>query len=139
MGAGGRQRVGAKLTRMQNSSEGDIMSLTVIDTDKLPRSNAPNSGEFTEVINKVLCGAENVVGTLHWLREKQHLDSRGDGKNHRLIYLIEGAGTITLNSKEYAVKKGAGVYLGPSESAIIMQNGVAPLKLFRLAVAKGQI
>jgi hypothetical protein len=115
------------------------MSLTFIDTSKLPRSKAPDSGDFTEVINKVLCGAENVVGTLHWLREKQHLDSRGDGKTHRLLYLMEGAGTITLNSKEYAVKKGAGVYLGPSESASILQNGVVPLKLFRLTVAQAQI
>ena len=115
------------------------MSLTFIDTDRLPRSNAPDSGDFTEVLNKVLCGAENVVGTLHWLCEKQHLDSRGDGKTHRLLYLMEGAGTITLNSKEYPVKKGAGVYLGPSESASILQNGVAPLKLFRLTVAKAQI
>jgi hypothetical protein len=115
------------------------MSLTFIDTNKLPRSNAPDSGEFTEVINKVLCGAENVVGTLHWLREKQHLDSRGDGKTHRLLYLMEGAGTITLNSKEYPVKKGAGVYLGPSDSASILQNGAVPLKLFRLTVAKAQI
>jgi hypothetical protein len=115
------------------------MSLTFIDTNKLPRSNAPDSGEFTEVINKVLCGAENVVGALHWLREKQHLDSRGDGKTHRLLYLMEGAGTITLNSKEYAVRKGAGVYLGPSESASILQNGVVPLRLFRLTVAKAQI
>jgi glyoxylate utilization-related uncharacterized protein len=115
------------------------MSLTFIDTNKLPRSNAPDSGDFTEVLNKDLCGADNVVGTLHWLREKQHLDSRGDGKTHRLLYVMEGAGTITLDSKEYAVKKGAGVYLGPSESASIRQNGMEPLKLFRLTVAKAQI
>jgi hypothetical protein len=115
------------------------VSLTFIDTNKLPRYSAPDSGEFTEVINKILCGAESVVGTLHWLREKQHLDSRGDGKTHRLLYLMEGAGSITLNSKEYAVKKGAGVYLGPSESASILQNGVVPLKLFRLTVTKAQI
>ena len=114
------------------------MSLTFIDTDRLPRSNAPDSGDFTEVLNKVLCGAETVVGTLYWLGEKQHLVSRGDGKTHRLLYLMEGAGTITLNSKEYAVKKGAGLYLGPSESASILQNGVMPLKLFGLTVSKGQ-
>ena len=114
------------------------MSLTFIDTTKLPRFNTPDSGDFTEVLNKVLCGAETVVGTLYWLGEKQHLVSRGDGKTHRLLYLMEGAGTITLNSKEYAVKKGAGLYLGPSESASILQNGVMPLKLFGLTVSKGQ-
>jgi hypothetical protein len=124
---------------MKKFERPNIMSLTFIDTNKLPRSNAPDLGDFTEVLNKDLCGAENVVGTLHWLREKQHLDSRGDGKTHRLLYVMEGAGTITLNSKEYAVKKGAGVYLGPSESASILQNGVEPLKLFRLTVAKAQI
>jgi hypothetical protein len=112
------------------------MSLTFIDTNKLPKSKSTDSGEVTEILNKALCGAENVVGKLHWLRNGQHLDSGRDSKEHQLFYLMEGAGTITLNSKDYGVKKGAGVYLGPMESATIRQSGSAPLKLLHLIVPK---
>jgi glyoxylate utilization-related uncharacterized protein len=111
------------------------MSLTFIDTNQLPRTKS-SAGEFTEILNKALCGAENVVGKLHWLRDGQRLDSGRDSKEHQLFYLMDGEGTITLNSKDYAVKKGAGVYLGPSESATIRQTGATPLKLLHLTVPK---
>jgi glyoxylate utilization-related uncharacterized protein len=114
------------------------MSLTFIDTNNLPRSQSSDSGEFTQILNKALCGAENVVCTLHWLRDGQRLDARDGSKMHQLFYLMEGEGTITLDAKDYAVKKGAGVYLGPSESATIKQTGAAPMKLFHLTVPKMQ-
>ena len=47
---------------------------------------------------------------------------------------MEGEGTITLNSKEHAASKGAGVYVGPSESVCITQRGATPLKLFHPVV-----
>jgi mannose-6-phosphate isomerase-like protein (cupin superfamily) len=47
---------------------------------------------------------------------------------------MEGEATITLDSKDHGVKKGSGVYVGPSESASIRQAGAAPLKLFHLVV-----
>jgi hypothetical protein len=43
------------------------MSLTFIDTNKISHAKLPGSGEFAEILNKELCGAENVVGSLRWL------------------------------------------------------------------------
>jgi len=110
------------------------MALTFIDTNKIPRTKLPGSGEFKEIMNNALCGAKNVVGTLRWLAQGDHLDARCDASTHQLIYLMEGEGTITLNSKDYDVEKGAGVYIGPSEAVSIRQAGSAPLKIFHLVV-----
>jgi mannose-6-phosphate isomerase-like protein (cupin superfamily) len=46
----------------------------------------------------------------------------------------KGEGTITLDAKDHSVRKGSGIYLGPSESATIKPAGAAPLKLFHLVV-----
>ena len=53
-----------------------------------------------------------------------------------MVYLMEGQGVIRLEGKDYQVKQGGGVYLGPSEKASISQTGAAPLKLFQLVVPK---
>ena len=110
------------------------MSLTFIDTNKLPRKPAPGAGEFTEVLNQALCGAMNVVGSLRWLNKGDTYKADA-GSKHQLVYLIDGKGRIKLNNKDYDVNKGAGVYLGPSESATIQASGGA-LKLFVLVVPK---
>jgi glyoxylate utilization-related uncharacterized protein len=110
------------------------MSLTFIDTNKIPHSTLAGSGEFAEVLNGKLCGAKNVVGSLRWLHSGEKLDVRSDANTHQLVYLMEGEAKITLDSKDHEVKKGSGIYLGPSESASIRQAGVAPLKLFHLVV-----
>jgi len=44
------------------------MALTFINTNKLPRRAMPGHGEMTEVLNDSLCGAKNVVASLHWLK-----------------------------------------------------------------------
>jgi glyoxylate utilization-related uncharacterized protein len=111
-------------------------SLTFIDTNKIPRSKAGGAGEFAEIMNNALCGAKNVVGTLRWLGKGDQLDARNDSKTHQLIYLMQGEGTITLDSKEYPVARGAGVYIGPMEGVIVKHAGSAPLKLFHLVVPK---
>jgi mannose-6-phosphate isomerase-like protein (cupin superfamily) len=49
---------------------------------------------------------------------------------------MEGAGIITLRSKDYAVKKGAGIYLDPGEAASIRPAPNASLKLFHLVVPR---
>jgi mannose-6-phosphate isomerase-like protein (cupin superfamily) len=49
---------------------------------------------------------------------------------------MEGQGVIRLDSKDYEVKKGAGIYLGPSEAARISHTGDGPLKLFHLIVPR---
>lgn len=110
------------------------MSLTFIDTNKISHTKLPGSGEFAEILNKQLCGAENVVGSLRWLHPGEKLDVRSDKNTHQLIYMMQGEATITLDSKEHLVRKGSGVYVGPSEAVVIKQAGTAPLKLFHLVV-----
>src|SRR5208282_6405745 len=119
-----------------NLSRGEdiVMSLTFIDTNKLPRKSAPGHGEMTEVLNQALCGAKNVVGSLRWLKPGESFQAEAANK-HQLVYVMDGKGCITLNGKGYDVAKGAGVYLGPSETATIAAaNG--SLKLFVLVVPK---
>jgi glyoxylate utilization-related uncharacterized protein len=110
------------------------MSLTFIDTNKISHTKLPGSGEFAEILNDELCGAKNVVGSLRWLNTGEKLDVRSDKNTHQLVYLMQGEATITLDSKDYNVRKGSGVYVGPSETAAIKQAGPAPLKLFHLVV-----
>jgi quercetin dioxygenase-like cupin family protein len=110
------------------------MSLTFIDTNKLPRKATPGAGEVTEVLNQTLCGAKNVLGSLRWLKSGEKFKAEASNK-HQLIYLMDGKGRINLNNKDYDVNKGAGVYLEPSETASIEASGGA-LKLFVLVVPK---
>jgi mannose-6-phosphate isomerase-like protein (cupin superfamily) len=107
-------------------------SLTFIDTNQLPRVKTPQ-GEVTEILNEKLAGAKNVFGTLRWLAPGERFQTDPSGK-HQLIYLMEGQGTIRLDNKDYDVARGAGVYLGPSESASIQAGTGSPLKLFHLMV-----
>ena len=110
------------------------MSLTFIDTNKLPRKSTLGQGEMAEVLNQALCGAKNVVGSLRWLKSGDRFQA--DAANqHQLVYLMDGKGRIKLNSKDYDVIKGAGVYLAPSETATIEASDGA-LKLFVLEVPK---
>jgi hypothetical protein len=108
------------------------MSVTFIDTNKLPRIRTPQ-GESTEILNNALAGAKNVVGTLRWLKSGEQFEATAPGK-HQLIYLMEGAGAILLEKKEYEVAKGGGIYLGPSETAIIKAGDGQSVKLFHLVV-----
>jgi hypothetical protein len=49
---------------------------------------------------------------------------------------MEGKGSIVLDDKNYDVAKGAGIYLGPFETATIAPAPGASLKLFQLVVPK---
>jgi quercetin dioxygenase-like cupin family protein len=110
------------------------MSLTFIDTNKLPRQSSPGHGQMTEVLNAALCGAKNVRGSLRWLQAGDTFQAETDNR-HQLVYLMGGKGRITLNGKGYDVGKGAGVYLAPTEKATVEAvNGA--LKLFVLVVPK---
>ena len=108
--------------------------LTFIDTNKLPRKTTAE-GEVTEVLNQDLCGAKNVVAALRWLKSGEKFTAEASNK-HQLLYLMEGKGSIHLNNKDYDVSKGAGVYLGPSESAMIEPATSASLKLLHLVVPR---
>jgi glyoxylate utilization-related uncharacterized protein len=109
------------------------MSLTFIDTNKLPKQAIAGRGEFTEVLNQALCGAKNVVGALRWLNSADTFEASAPSK-HQLIYVMEGQGRVRLNDKDYDVEKGGGIYLGPSETATIQAGASAALKLFHLVV-----
>ena len=111
------------------------MANTYIDTNRIPRTKLAGAGEVSEILNNQLAGAKNVVATLHWLNRGDHLDA-GAPNFHHLVYLMEGEATIDLNGAEHRVAKGAGVYLGPSETARISHSGSTPLKLFHLTVPK---
>jgi glyoxylate utilization-related uncharacterized protein len=108
--------------------------LTFIDTNKLSRKAAPQ-GEVTEVLNRDLCGAKNVLGMLRWLKSGESFKAEASDK-HQLLYLMEGNASIHLNDKDYRVSRGAGVYLGPSETANIRAADGESVKLFHLVVPR---
>jgi quercetin dioxygenase-like cupin family protein len=103
-----------------------------VDTNKLPRHKTPQ-GEVTEILNRDLVGAKNVLGTLRWLKSGERFQTETSDK-HQLIYLMEGKGSIHLDRKDHDVSKGMGVYLGPSETATIRAADGASIKLFHLIV-----
>jgi hypothetical protein len=107
---------------------------TFLNTNELPRVKGPQ-GEVTEVLNGPLVGAKNVLGALRWLGpgEVFHTDALD---KHQLIYLMEGQGTIRLDNKDYEVTRGAGVYLGPAETASLSAAEGASMKLFHLIVPR---
>src|ERR1700722_4632385 len=103
-----------------------------IDTNKLPSVKTPQ-GELKEIINQAIAGAQNVHVSLRWLNPVQKFTPEIIEK-HQLLYFMEGKGTINLEGKDYEVGKGAGVYLGPKETASITGAAGAQLKLFHIVV-----
>jgi len=112
------------------------MPNTYIDTNILPHTKVPGSGEYVEVLNNALCGAKNVVGSLRWLQSGEKYTAACDAVTNQLLYVMEGDGTISLNGKDHQVGKGNWLYLGPGESAQLAQRGSSPLKIFQLVVPK---
>ena len=106
--------------------------LTLIDTNQLPRKQT-DEGELTVVLDRDLCGAQNVVASLRWLKPGEKFEAEASNK-HQLLYLLEGKGSVRLDNKDYDLSKGAGVYLGPRESATIRPTSSLSLKLFHLVV-----
>jgi glyoxylate utilization-related uncharacterized protein len=103
-----------------------------VDTNKLPRLKTPQ-GEVTEILNADLVGAKNVHGELRWLKSGEKFQPEVSDK-HQLIYLMDGQASIHLDDKDYSVSKGAGVYLGPSETATIQAAAGSSAKIFHLVV-----
>jgi len=115
------------------------MATTCINTNRCPKVKLAGArSAVAEIVNRRLCGAENVIGMLRWLEEAERLEVASLPDTHQLIYLMEGGGVITLECKEYKVSKGAGLYLGPRETARIQQVGAGPLKLLHLIVPKAR-
>ena len=108
---------------------------TFIDTAKCERVKSTQfQGEFSEIVNKELCGAQDVVGTLRWLNKDEQFQAQPLEGNCQLIYLMEGSGIIHLQDKDYEVAKGMGAYLDLGEEANVANFGAEPLKLFHLVV-----
>lgn len=108
---------------------------TFIDTNKIPRQQlSDGSGAFAEIVNRELCGAEKEVVKLRWLNAGERLEAEPLEDTHQLVYLMEGSGVISLDGKDYEVGKGAGIYLGPSETATIKPADGASVKLLHLVV-----
>jgi len=105
---------------------------TFIKTNELPRIRGLQ-GEVTEILNGQLAGAKNVLGALRWLGPGEAFTAEALDK-HQLVYLMEGNGIIRLDNKDYEVTRGAGVYLGPAESATLKAAEGASMKLFHLVV-----
>jgi hypothetical protein len=111
------------------------MPLTFIDTNNLPKKATAGHGEFMEILNQTLCGAHNVHGSVRWLKPGEAFEPEAIDR-HQLIYLMDGNGSIRLDSGSYDVERGAGVYLGPAETATIRPAAAASLKLFHLIVPR---
>ena len=109
------------------------MPLTFIDTNRLPKTASAGHGEVVEVLNDALCGAHNVHGSVRWLKSGETFAPEAIDR-HQLIYLMDGAGRVRLDNRDYDVEKGAGVHLGPAETAAIRAADGASLKLFHLVV-----
>jgi quercetin dioxygenase-like cupin family protein len=108
-----------------------MASTTFIDTNSLPKTTTPQ-GQFTEILNGALAGAKNVLGVLRWIQPGESFKAEASDK-HQLLYLMEGAGRINLESKDHDVTKGMGIYLGPSETATISATS-STIKVFHLTV-----
>src|SRR4051794_2341384 len=102
-----------------------------IDTNALGKISSPN-GAFTEILNERLVGAKNVLGVLRWLQPGETFTADA-GNKHQLLYLMDGNGRIQLEGKHHDVRKGMGIYLGPSETASISAAG-STVKVFHLTV-----
>jgi glyoxylate utilization-related uncharacterized protein len=114
------------------------VALTYIHTDECRKITLPGrEGTVAEIVNKHLCGAENVIGMLRWLGEGESFEAGPLEDKHQLIYVMEGEGTVTLTAREYPVSKGAGVYLAPTETAGIRRT-TGRLELFHLVVPQAE-
>ncbi len=106
---------------------------TFIDTTNCERIKLDDfGGEMAEIVNRDLCGAEDVLAMLRWLKDGQKFATESLKNTHQLVYLMEGDGVINLDGKSYDVTKGAGIYLGPEETATVAQAGAIEVKLLHL-------
>jgi mannose-6-phosphate isomerase-like protein (cupin superfamily) len=107
---------------------------TKISTSDLPREHVDGQQELATIIDRALCGAENVTGVLRWLEKGGGFTVEAASTEHHLIYCMAGEAVIELASETYTVGSGAGVYVGPSEAVGVRQDGADRLKLFHLVV-----
>ena len=108
---------------------------TFIDTEQCKRINTQDlQGEYAEIINKELCGADNVVGILRWLKGGQKFTADSLPGTYQLLYLLEGDATVGLNDKDYEISTGMGIYLESEETTNISPNKGGIVKILHLIV-----
>lgn len=106
---------------------------TFVDTTNCKRIKLDDlSGEMAEIVNRDLCGAKDVLAMLRWLSDGQKFAAESLSGTHQLVYLMAGDGVINLDGKDYDVTTGAGIYLGPEETATVAQAGASETKLLHL-------
>ena len=111
--------------------------ITFIDTGACEQKNLGEGlGEAAEVVSKDLCGAEQIRASLRWLGAGERFDAEPLAEAHQVIYVMEGSGTVSLDGKDYDVSPGAGLYLGPGESAGL-SGAEGGLKAFHLIGTPG--
>ena len=107
--------------------------ITFIDTGACERKNLGKGlGEAAEVVSKEICGAEQMSAHLRWLGTGDRFEAEALAGSHQILYLMEGTGSAILEGTEYDVGPGAGLYLGPGESAGLRATGEGTLKVFHL-------
>lgn len=112
------------------------MATTIVKTASISMVK-DSSGSSAEILNQELCGAVYSHGVLRVIESGAQFEAVADRPTHQLIYFLEGCGVIKIDSAEYDVEKGGGVYLAPLETAKIRQTGSGVLKLFHLTVPEG--
>ena len=60
------------------------MATTHIDTNAVARTELPGQGQVADILNKALCGAENVVGKLRWLKKGDSFSAEPLADTHQL-------------------------------------------------------
>ncbi len=112
--------------------------IAFIDTNQCKRVNlGEGRGKAAEVVSEALCGAEEIKAHLRWLGEGDTFEATPLPDAHQLLYVMTGAGMVSLEGKDYDVGPGAGLYLGPGEGASLRGAGLKgagsdTLKLFHL-------
>ena|SRR5579872_2106647 len=104
-----------------------------IDTNNLPSVKTP-WGELKPILNDAIAGAKNVIVELRWVEPGQTFKPEVLDK-HQLLYFMDGGGKIKINldGKDYEIGKGAGIYLGPKETATLTALE-SKAKLFHITV-----
>lgn len=106
-----------------------------IKSAECPEVTLPdNRGSAREIMNRVLCGAETGVATIRTLSAGQATDLDPLPTSKQLVYIIEGAATVSLNGTNYPVGPGAGLYLEENEGAALAQDGEPDLVALHLVV-----
>jgi hypothetical protein len=91
---------------------------------------AGGHGEVAEILSVSLCGAHNVHGSVRRLQPVESFEPERVDR-HQLIYLMDGRGSIRLDPKSYDVERGAGVYIGPRETAASQRRSAQAVPSYR--------